>query len=594
MHGLDFHALPAAARRARAGDAAPAAGLVSAARCFRLERPETWLHCVSASQQASCPPSKALLPFIANGVPLERLQHAGRASAATRWHWAASVRRRAITWRSTPPRAPRVPLVLAGELFRYRAHEEYFAQRDPAAPADGARPLHRAGGRGAQAPPAGRRALPARSQPGAGNQLAGGHGGAGVRHARDRVSRPARWREIVEHGRTGFLVDDEREMAEAIARGGRHRSRGVPPRGPRALFRRAHGARSIWDSTSGWPRSRPHADGGNRSCLFEIEELTATPELEALAPEWDALWERLPAATPFQSPAWLLPWWRHCSGGGKLWALALRRTAGWRAWRRCSSTARRGAPGRRARRGHHRLPGCADRARIGRRGAHCCSSTWRAPRPVGRLQFSGPAAGLAHAGAARRRRTGMRDRTLLHVCPVIPLPGTWEELAARCLAASASACGAPAAARKDRRALRRRRGRRRWTSSSRPCSACTRRAGRAREEPGMLADERAARVPPRGRAGKCCGAGMLRLYGLRCRRRAWLAVLYGFAAHGRFYAYLSGFDPALERLSPGTVLLAMAIERSIAGRLARVRFPAQARSRSSISGARRSRPTGAC
>ena len=32
--------------------------------------------------------------------------------------------------------------------------------------------------------------------------------------------------------------------------------------------------------------------------------------LEALAPEWWELWRRCPAATPFQSPAWLLPWWQ--------------------------------------------------------------------------------------------------------------------------------------------------------------------------------------------------------------------------------------------------------------------------------------------
>ena len=31
--------------------------------------------------------------------------------------------------------------------------------------------------------------------------------------------------------------------------------------------------------------------------------------LEALAPEWWELWRRCPAATPFQSRAWLLPWW---------------------------------------------------------------------------------------------------------------------------------------------------------------------------------------------------------------------------------------------------------------------------------------------
>lgn len=33
-------------------------------------------------------------------------------------------------------------------------------------------------------------------------------------------------------------------------------------------------------------------------------------ELAALEGDWQALWERVPGASPFQSPHWLLPWWR--------------------------------------------------------------------------------------------------------------------------------------------------------------------------------------------------------------------------------------------------------------------------------------------
>jgi len=40
-----------------------------------------------------------------------------------------------------------------------------------------------------------------------------------------------------------------------------------------------------------------------------IEVVAADGALAALAPEWEALWRRVPSATPFQSPAWLLPWW---------------------------------------------------------------------------------------------------------------------------------------------------------------------------------------------------------------------------------------------------------------------------------------------
>ena len=62
------------------------------------------------------------------------------------------------------------------------------------------------------------------------------------------------------------------------------------------------------------------------------EIVTDAARLEALAGGWWDLWSRCPGATPFQSPAWLLPWWRHfhpgslativVRNGGRLIALA--------------------------------------------------------------------------------------------------------------------------------------------------------------------------------------------------------------------------------------------------------------------------------
>ena len=40
-----------------------------------------------------------------------------------------------------------------------------------------------------------------------------------------------------------------------------------------------------------------------------IEVVTDDRALHALEPQWARLWRRVPGATPFQSPAWLLPWW---------------------------------------------------------------------------------------------------------------------------------------------------------------------------------------------------------------------------------------------------------------------------------------------
>lgn len=55
---------------------------------------------------------------------------------------------------------------------------------------------------------------------------------------------------------------------------------------------------------------------------FRLETITTSERLHALRPHWAELWERCPSATPFQSPEWLLPWWEHL-GRGWLRTLAL-------------------------------------------------------------------------------------------------------------------------------------------------------------------------------------------------------------------------------------------------------------------------------
>ncbi len=44
--------------------------------------------------------------------------------------------------------------------------------------------------------------------------------------------------------------------------------------------------------------------------LLSSELIETDAGLEALAPAWEALHRRIPGAMPFQSPRWLLPWWR--------------------------------------------------------------------------------------------------------------------------------------------------------------------------------------------------------------------------------------------------------------------------------------------
>src|SRR5581483_10540819 len=57
---------------------------------------------------------------------------------------------------------------------------------------------------------------------------------------------------------------------------------------------------------------------------LSIQTIDSLPGLRALEPEWRRLWYRDPAATPFHSPDWLVPWTQYLWGGGRLRVLAVR------------------------------------------------------------------------------------------------------------------------------------------------------------------------------------------------------------------------------------------------------------------------------
>lgn len=96
-------------------------------KAFGLERPATFIHCVSESQQRTCPPSPNLLPYIGNGVPVEQYANSyrkrewamalGRICPEKGFHIALDAARRAG-----------LPLVLAGQVYPYAEHERYFRQ----------------------------------------------------------------------------------------------------------------------------------------------------------------------------------------------------------------------------------------------------------------------------------------------------------------------------------------------------------------------------------------------------------------------------------------------------------------------------------
>ncbi|MDB6029779.1 MAG: hypothetical protein JWM16_117 [Verrucomicrobiales bacterium] len=94
------------------------------AAILRTPRPNTWFHCVSRSQMEQCP-GMHLLPVIENGVSeffgqkmFRKCLYAiclGRICPEKGFHLAADAARQAG-----------VPLILAGAVFPYQAHQDYF------------------------------------------------------------------------------------------------------------------------------------------------------------------------------------------------------------------------------------------------------------------------------------------------------------------------------------------------------------------------------------------------------------------------------------------------------------------------------------
>ena len=79
--------------------------------------------------------------------------------------------------------------------------------------------------------------------------------------------------------------------------------------------------------------------------------------------------------------------------------------------------------------------------------------------------------------------------------------------------------------------------------------------------PGVLADD-AVQQFTRDAARRMLDAGALRMYATRVAERI-VAVFYGFGFNDTVYYYLSGYDPSLEKLSIGTLVVAHAVEEAV-------------------------------
>ena len=180
---------------------------------FQLRRPETYLQCVSKSQRKNCPSSPLIVDTIDNGVPgpVKTRRGAkrnfamalGRICPEKGFHLAIEAALRA-----------RVPLFLAGQVFPYESHELYFRNQIAprlSSPNRFLGPLGRK--RKQRFLSAARCVLVPSLVPETSSLVAMEALSCGTPVI---AFRSGALTEIVEDGKTGYLVDHEKEMADAI------------------------------------------------------------------------------------------------------------------------------------------------------------------------------------------------------------------------------------------------------------------------------------------------------------------------------------------------------------------------------------------
>src|SRR5262249_34676222 len=126
FHGLDFfHYLPAPGLPVLTTLHLPIGWYPEAA--LRPLRPDSWFNCVSASQHSAVADNPHMLAPIGNGVDVERLEvqrdPKGFALVITR-----ICPEKGIHLAIDAAALAGVPIVIAGEIFPYAAHQTYFDQ----------------------------------------------------------------------------------------------------------------------------------------------------------------------------------------------------------------------------------------------------------------------------------------------------------------------------------------------------------------------------------------------------------------------------------------------------------------------------------
>lgn len=180
---------------------------------FYLRRPHTYVHCVSQAQAARCPADAKMLPPIENGVDIDRLTiqlrkrefalALGRVCPEKGLHYALD----AAT-------AADVPLFLAGEVFKYKAHVDYYKTEIEPRLGRYHRFLGPAGFRKKRRLMTQARCLLIPSTVAETSSLVAMEA---LSCGTPVIAFPSgALPEIIEDGKTGFLVQDQHQMAEAL------------------------------------------------------------------------------------------------------------------------------------------------------------------------------------------------------------------------------------------------------------------------------------------------------------------------------------------------------------------------------------------
>jgi CelD/BcsL family acetyltransferase involved in cellulose biosynthesis len=281
-----------------------------------------------------------------------------------------------------------------------------------------------------------------------------------------------------------------------------------------------------------------------------LELIDSFPALAAMAGEWRELCDRAPQATVFQTPHWLLPWWKHL-GGGEICSLALRSG---RRLRALALLFRHGMAGTSIRQISLIGAGITDYLDFiaEPEAAHGFALAVREWLDANATEWD--AVNLEELQPeAVARKIGSPEPC--SVCPVIDLPDSvnaWEALL-------------DTTHRRNVRHARAHGGFRYVQSTNATRFADFVRlhelSWRDRDQEGVLNTER-LRAFYCEAAERLAQAGNLRMHWLK-REGELAGAIFGMSYKGRGYAYLGGFDPALRKSSPGTVLMWHAISDAI-------------------------------